>query len=153
MLDLAIEVASLARELSTSFQQHQVVGMGPPQRPRRLDAVSLVDFDTPTAQDAGENIASPLVGVDEEDRLAIEYRGARSGGWYMANSLNRSSLWEDLIGFSPWGTDASQEKLEKPRFGNRSLLFFGFSRRRVIGSLRDFTQISLYAGCGCTDTR
>jgi hypothetical protein len=87
VLDLEVEIASLSREMSTSIQQYQVVGKGSPQRPRRLEAIGRIDFDAATSQDPGANVASALVGVDEEKLLAIENRAATKWWWLVHTAL------------------------------------------------------------------
>jgi hypothetical protein len=69
VLDLEVEIESLPRDISTSIQLYQIVELGLPQRSRRLEAVSRIGLNAATAQ---EHVASALVGVDEENFLAIE---------------------------------------------------------------------------------
>jgi hypothetical protein len=69
VLDLEVEIESLPRDISTSIQHYQIVELGLPQRSRRLEAVSRIDLNAATAQ---EHVASALVGIDEENFLAIE---------------------------------------------------------------------------------
>src|SRR5260370_17539097 len=78
VLDLDIEFESLSREMSPSSKQYQVVELGSPQRSRRLEAVSRIDLNAATSQHARAHIASALVGIDEENFLAIENRATRS---------------------------------------------------------------------------
>ena len=83
VLDLDIEVESLSREMSTSRKQYQVVELGSPQRSRRLEAVSRIDLDAATSQDARAHVASALVGIDEENFLVIENRAAK--WWWLVH--------------------------------------------------------------------
>lgn len=72
VLDLEVEIESLPWDISTSIQHYQIVELGSPQRSPRLEAVSRIDLNAATAQDARAHVASALVGVDEENFLAIE---------------------------------------------------------------------------------
>ncbi len=83
VLDLDIEVESLSREMSTSRKQYQVVELGSPQRSRRLEAVSRIDLDAATSQDARAHVASALVGIDEENFLVIENRATK--WWWLVH--------------------------------------------------------------------
>lgn len=74
MLDLAVEIEGLPREMSTSIQQYQVVGMGPPQRSRSTKILGCLHLDAVTAQDVRAHVASARVGVDKENLLLIEDR-------------------------------------------------------------------------------
>jgi hypothetical protein len=79
VLDLEVEVESLSGEMSVSTKQYQVIALGSPQRPRRLDTVGRIDLDAVTSQDASAHVASALVGIDEENFLVIEDRATK--GW------------------------------------------------------------------------
>ena len=83
VLDLDIEFESLSREMSTSRKQYQVVELGSPQRSRRLEAVSRIDLDAATSQDARAHVASALVGIDEENFLVIENRATK--WWWLVH--------------------------------------------------------------------
>jgi len=83
VLDLDIEFESLSREMSTSSKQYQVVELGPPQRSRRLEAVSRIDLYAATSQDARAHVASALVGIDEENFLVIEDRATK--WWWLVH--------------------------------------------------------------------
>jgi len=125
VLDLKVEIASFAREVSTSIQQYQVVALGSPQRSRRLKAVSRIDFKAATPQDAGANVTSAPVGVDEEDSLVIENRATPKWWWLVHPALPRlarvgeGNIWRDC----PPGRRASQEKSKS--FERCFLAFFG----------------------------
>jgi hypothetical protein len=71
MLDLEVEVESL-RDRSMSIQQYQIVELGSPQKSCSLKAVSRIDLNAATSQDASAHVTGRLVGVDEENFLAIE---------------------------------------------------------------------------------
>jgi hypothetical protein len=110
VLDLKVEIASLSREMSTSIQQYQVVDTGSPQRPRRLEAVGRIDFDAATSQDHGANVASALVGVDEEKLLAIENRAVTKWWWLVHTALpKKGASVGNLGGFSSWEGGKSRE--------------------------------------------
>jgi hypothetical protein len=83
VLDLDVEVESLSREMSPSSKQYQVVELGSPQRSRRLEAVSRIDLDAATSQDARAHVASALVGIDEENFLVIENRATK--WWWLVH--------------------------------------------------------------------
>jgi hypothetical protein len=71
MLDLEVEVESL-RDRSMSIQQYQIVELGSPQKSCSLEAVGRIDLNAATSQDASAHVTGRLVGVDEENFLAIE---------------------------------------------------------------------------------
>ena len=97
MLDLEIEIESLPRKMSTSVQQYQVVGMRSPQGSRRPEAVSRIDSNAATAQDASAHVASALMGVDEENFLVIENRATPKWWWLVHLALPKlAHLWK------PW---------------------------------------------------
>ena len=114
MLDLAVEIESLSREMSTRIKQYQVVVMGSPQRSRRLEIVSRIDFNAATSQDAGSDVTSTLLGIDDKNLLVIENR-ATKWWWLVHPALPRQArvgegnIWLD----SPPGREGSQEKWEK----------------------------------------
>lgn len=83
VLDLDIEVESLSREMSTSRKQYQVVELGSPQRSRSREAVSRIDLDATTSQDARAHVASALLGIDEENFLVIENRATK--WWWLVH--------------------------------------------------------------------
>ena len=85
MLDLEVEVESL-RDRSMSIQQYQIVELGSPQKSRSLKAVSRIDLNAATSQDASAHVTGRLVGVDEENFLTIENR-ATKWGWLVHTKL------------------------------------------------------------------
>ncbi len=115
MFDLEVEVESLSRDMSTSIQQYQIVELGSPQRSRFAKILGNLHHDALIAQDAGTNVTSALVGVDEEKFLVIENCTAAKWWWLVHPALPRlarvgeGNTWLD----SPPGRRASQEKLEK----------------------------------------
>ncbi len=101
MLDLEVEVESLPRDMSTSIQQYQIVVLGSPQRSRRLEVVSRIDFNAVTSQDTRAHVASALVGVDEQNFLVIENRATPKWWWLVHPALPRlASRRQYLAGFS-----------------------------------------------------
>ena len=101
MLDLEVEVESLTRDISTSIQQYQIVKLGSPQRSRRLEVVSRIDFNAATSQDTRAHVASVLVGVDEQNFLVIENRATPKWWWLVHPALPRlASRRQYLAGFS-----------------------------------------------------
>src|SRR5271157_4543563 len=132
VLDLDIEVENLSREMSTSSKQYQVVELGSPQRSRRLEAVSRIDLDAATSQDARAHVASALLGIDEENFLVIENRATK--WWWLAHptlpKLARFRNEGSLAGFSSWERWKSR-KMEKARAASQrfGVLRFGFGLR------------------------
>jgi hypothetical protein len=114
VLDLAAEIESLPRNMSTSIQQNQVVGMGSPQSPRSAKILGSLHLDAVTAQDAGADVTSALVGVDEENSLVIENRAGTKRRWLIHTKLPKPErVWEAWAD-SPPGWGASQENIEEP---------------------------------------
>lgn len=124
MLELKVEIASLSREMPTGIQQYQVVGTGSPQRPRRLEAVGRIDFDAPTPQDPGANVASAVVGVDEEKLPAIENRAATKWWWLVHTALPKPERVCGKLGriVLPGGEEVNKKlKSPDPASGFRGL--------------------------------
>jgi len=96
VLDLEVEIASLAREMSMSIQQYQIVAPGSPQSPRHLEAIGRINANAATPQDVCAHVTSPLVGVDEEDFLVIETGAITKRRWLVHNqpSETRARLGE-----------------------------------------------------------
>ncbi len=123
MLDLEVEIESLPREMSTSIQQYQVVGMRSPQRSRRLEVVSRIDCNAATSQDARAHVASALVGVDEENLLVIENCAATKWWWLVHTALpNLARPWEAWADCPP-GRGGSQYKCKSQ---NRQIKAFAW---------------------------
>jgi hypothetical protein len=118
VLDLKVEIASLAREMSTGIQQYQVVGTGSPQSSRRLEAISRIDFDAATSQDPGANVASVLVGIDEEDFLVIENRAATKWWWLVHTAPPKPEHVCGKLGriLLPGGGEVNNRIMKKPRW-------------------------------------
>jgi hypothetical protein len=76
VLDLKVEIASFAREMSTSIQQYQIVEFGSPQSSRHLEAVARINANAVTPEDTSTRVAGRLVGIDEEKLLIIAKRAA-----------------------------------------------------------------------------
>jgi hypothetical protein len=72
VLDLKVEIASVAREMPSSIQQYQIVELGSPKGSRHLEAVGRINSNAVTPGDTSARVAGRLVGVDEEDFLVIE---------------------------------------------------------------------------------
>jgi hypothetical protein len=87
VLDLAVEIESLPREMPTSIQQYQVVGMSSPLNPRSTKILGSLHLNAVTAQDAGTNVTSALVGIDEENFLVIENRAGTKWWWLVHTKL------------------------------------------------------------------
>ena len=81
MLDLKVEIASFAREISTSIQQYQIVELGSPQSSRHLEAIGRINGNAVTPEDTRARVAGRLVGIDEEKLLVIENRAATKWWW------------------------------------------------------------------------
>jgi hypothetical protein len=81
MLDLKVEIASFAREISTSIQQYQIVDLGSPQRSRHVEAIGRINANAVTPEDISARVAGRLVGIDEENFLVIENRAATKWWW------------------------------------------------------------------------
>ena len=125
MLDLAVEIESLSREMSTRIKQYQVVVMGSPQRSRRLEIVSRIDFNAATSQDAGSDVTSTLLGIDDKNLLVIENR-ATKWWWLVHPALPRQAACrrrQYLAGFSSreGGKSRKMGKTEKARGPSRGL--------------------------------
>jgi hypothetical protein len=87
VLDLAVEIESLAREMATSIQQYQIVELGSPQSSRRLEAIGRINANAVTPEDISARVAGRLVGIDEEKLLAIE-NGAATKWWWLVHPLH-----------------------------------------------------------------
>jgi hypothetical protein len=81
VLDLKVEIASFAREISTSIQQYQIVALGSPQSSRHLEAIGRINANAVTPEDASARVAGRLVRIDEEKLLVIENRAATKWWW------------------------------------------------------------------------
>ena len=81
MLDLKVEIANFAREISTSIQQYQIVELGSPQSSRYLEAIGRINANAVTPEDISARVAGRLVGIDEEKLLVIENRAATKWWW------------------------------------------------------------------------
>jgi len=122
VLDLDIEVESLSREMSTTRKQYQIVERGSPQRSRRLEAVSRIDLDAVTPQDARAHVASALVGIDEENFLVIENRPTK-WWWLVYPTLPKLARFPSegrsgrifVLGEMP------SRKMEEPRAASQGL--------------------------------
>ena len=89
MLDLKVEIASLAREMSTGIQQYQIVELGSPKRPRRLEVVGRINANAVTPEDTSARVAGRLVGIDEENSLVIENRAGTKRRWLVHTKLRK----------------------------------------------------------------
>jgi hypothetical protein len=81
VFDLKVEIASFAREMSTSIQQYQIVALGSPQSSRYLEIIGRINANAVTPEDASARVAGRLVGIDEEKLLVIENRAATKWWW------------------------------------------------------------------------
>jgi hypothetical protein len=113
VLDLAVEIESLPREMPTSIQQYQVVGMSSPLNPRSTKILGSLHLDAVTAQDAGTNVTSALVGIDEENFLVIENRAGTKWWWLVHTKLRKPErVCGRLGGFSSREGGKSSGELE-----------------------------------------
>jgi hypothetical protein len=81
VLDLKVEIASLAWEMPSGIQQYQIVEPGLPKGSRHLEAMGRINPNAVTPEDASARVAGGLVGIDEENLLVIENRAATKWWW------------------------------------------------------------------------
>jgi hypothetical protein len=99
VLDLKVEIASFAREMSTSIQQYQMVELGSPQSSRHLETVGRINANAVTPEDTSARVAGRLVGIDEEKLLIIENRATTKWWWLVHPKLpKRKGIYGKLGG-------------------------------------------------------
>jgi len=89
VLDLKVEIASFAKEISTSIQQYQIVELGSPQSSRHLEAIGRINANAVTPEDIGARVTGRLVGIDEENFLVIENRAGTKWWWLVHTKLRK----------------------------------------------------------------
>jgi hypothetical protein len=116
VLDIEVEIESLPRDMSTSIQQYQIVALGSPQSSRSTKILGSLHLDAVTAQDAGTNVTSALVGIDEENFLIIENRAGTKRRWLVHTKLRKPErVCGKLGGFSSREGGKSSGELEPSR--------------------------------------
>src|ERR1017187_10688151 len=61
VLDLKVEIANFAREISTSIQQYQIVELGSPQSSRYLEAIGRINANAVTPEDISAHHEHPAI--------------------------------------------------------------------------------------------
>jgi hypothetical protein len=124
VLDLKVEIASFAREMPSSIQQYQIVGLGSAQSSRHLEAIGCINADAVTPEDASARVAGGLMGIDEENFLVIENRGGTKW-WWLVHTKRRKPKAQcgSLGGFSSRqeGKSREMEMLRWPVIGASEL--------------------------------
>ena len=138
MLDLKVEIASVAREMPLSIQQYQIVGLGSPQSSRHLEAIGRINPNAVTPEDASARVAGRLMGIDEENFLVIESRAGTKWWWLVhTNFGNRSAVWKLGRILLPAGGEVKRNG--NAPMASRSFLFLsmtvGYSRRQSLSVL------------------
>ncbi len=109
-----VEIASVAREMPSSIQQYQIVGLGSRQGSRRLEAIGRIDANAVTPEDASARVAGGLVGIDEENFLVIESRAGTKWWWLVHTKLRKPKRSVEAWADCPPGRRGSQEKWKCP---------------------------------------
>jgi hypothetical protein len=115
VLDLKVEIASVAREMPLSIQQYQIVGLGSPQISRHLEAIGRINPNALTPEDASVRVAGGPMGVDEENLLVIENRAGTKWWWLVHTKLRKPKRIVEAWADSPPGRRGSQGKWKSPK--------------------------------------